>query len=135
MRPTLLSPALLRAALLSPAVLSLALLAAAAPAADRRMPAATPAGKPVSCIPLSQIRETRVRNDRTIDFVMRGRARVYRNVLPNSCPGLGFEQRFSYATSLSRLCSVDIITVLFQSPVQRGASCGLGPFQPVTLAR
>jgi hypothetical protein len=127
----------MRLLLLSPLLAPLALAAAAAPAADRRaIPAATPSGKPVRCIALSNIRETRVRNDRTIDFVMRGRQRVYRNVLPNSCPNLGFEQRFTYQTSLSQLCSVDIITVLYQSPqLTRGASCGLGEFQPVTLAR
>ena len=116
-----------------PAFLTLALLAATATAADRAPPAATPAGKPQSCIPLTQIRETRVRDDRTIDFIMRGRDQVYRNTLPNSCPSLGFEQRFSYATSLSQLCSTDIITVLYSAPIQRGASCGLGQFQPVTL--
>lgn len=118
-----------------PVLLTLALLAAAAPAADRAPPAATPTGKPEGCIPLSAIRETRVRDDHTIDFIMRGRNRVYRNTLPNSCPSLGFEQRFSYATSLSQLCSTDIITVLYSSPLQRGASCGLGSFQPVALER
>ena len=118
------------------AILILLLLAAAAPAADRRsVPPASPAGKPQTCIPLTQIRETRVRDDRTIDFIMRGRDRVFRNTLPNACSGLGFEQRFSYATSLSQLCSVDIITVLYNAPVMRGASCGLGQFQPVTLQR
>ena len=66
---------------------------------------------------------------------MHGRNRVYRNILPNSCPSLGFEQRFSYVTSLSELCSTDIITVLYTSPVMRGASCGLGQFQPVTLSK
>lgn len=116
-------------------VLSVALLAAAAPGADRRIPAATPAGAPESCIRLIDIRETRVRDDRTIDFIMRGRDRVYRNTLPHACPSLGFEQRFSYATSLSQLCSADIITVLYVGPLMRGASCGLGEFQPVTLAR
>jgi len=96
---------------------------------------ARPAGAPVTCIPLQQIDRTEVRDDRTIDFVLRGR-QVYRNVLPAACPELGFEQRFSYATSLSQLCSLDIITVLRQiGGVSRGASCGLGTFQPVTLAR
>ena len=117
-------------------LLGLALLAAAAPAADRRQPPeATPTGKPVSCIPLTQIRETQVRDDSTIDFIMHGRNQVYRNTLPNSCPSLGFEQRFSYATSLSQLCSTDIITVLYTAPIMRGASCGLGQFQPVTLSK
>jgi hypothetical protein len=37
---------------------------------------------------------------------------------------------------LSRLCSVDIITVLHSGGGgQRGASCGLGAFQPVELPR
>ena len=74
-------------------------------------------------------------SDRVIDFVMRGGARgrrVYRNTLPSDCPGLGFERRISYTTSLSQLCSADLITVFTTAPVQRGATCGLGPFQPVT---
>ena len=109
------------------------LLATGAGARDKT-PVAIPAGAPVSCIPLVGIDHTRVRDDSTIDFFMRGRT-VYRNTLPNSCPELGFEQAFSYKTSLSQLCNVDIISVLRQSsPLQRGASCGLGQFQPVTLA-
>jgi len=92
-----------------------------------------PDGPAVTCIPLRSIRSTRVRDDRTIDFYMGGN-KVYRNTLPYSCPGLGFEERFGYATSLSQLCSVDIITVLRTSPVPQGASCGLGKFQPVTGA-
>ena len=116
--------------------LALLILAAATPglARDTRQPPeATPAGKPVGCIRLTDIRESRVRNDQVIDFVGRS-GRVYRNTLPQSCPGLGFERRFSYRTSLSQLCSVDIITVLQGPGVQPGASCGLGQFQPVTLA-
>ena len=118
----------MRALLLLPVLLALT-------AADRaRVPVATPAGPPVSCIPIAQIAEPRVRDDRTIDWIMRGRA-VYRTVLDAPCPELGFEQRFVYETSLSQLCSTDIITVLHETPVMRGASCGLAPFQPVTLAR
>jgi len=115
--------------------IALALLATTATAADRRAPpVATAIGEPVACIPLTRIRQTLVRDDRTIDWVLTGR-KTYRTVLRDSCPGLGFEQRFSYQTSLSQLCSTDIITVLYQTGPQRGASCGLAPFQPVTLAR
>jgi hypothetical protein len=89
-------------------------------------------GEPVDCVQLVSIDHTRVRDDRTIDFYMRGR-QVYRNTLPQSCPGLGFEESFSYKTSLSRLCSVDIITVLHHDRI-RGASCGLGQFQPIALS-
>ena len=119
-------------------LIPIALLAAvtvtgAADARTRGVPPVTPAGKPESCIPLTSIRETRVRDDQTIDFYMRG-GKVYRNVLPGTCPQLGFEERFSYATSLSQLCSTDIITVLQSPGITRGASCGLGEFQPVTGA-
>ena len=100
----------------------------------RRIPAATPAGKAVSCISLPRIQASHVRSDNVIDFEMNG-GKVYRNTLPQSCPDLGFEEHFSYETSLSELCSTDIITVFTTSPAMRGASCGLGQFQPVTLAR
>ena len=110
----------------------LALIAAIAPAAARA-PVATPVGEPRSCIPLAQIRQTIVRDDRTIDFLTTGR-RVYRNTLPQDCPQLGFERRFAYVTSLGQLCSADTITVLFDAPLMRGPRCGLGTFQQVTLA-
>ena len=99
------------------------------------VPIATPAGAPVSCIPLTQIQESRVRDDWTIDFRVSGTKR-YRNTLPNRCNSLGFEKAFSYQTSLSQLCNVDIITVIETGGGggPRG-SCGLGQFQPVTLAK
>ena len=118
-------------------LLLLALLAAApGTARDRdRVPVATPAGKAESCIPLRSIRQSHVRSDSVIDFEVNG-GKVYRNVLPNGCPGLGFNESFAYQTSLSQLCSTDIITVLQQGGgIQRGASCGLGQFQPVVLAK
>lgn len=92
-------------------------------------------GKALDCVPLTSIRSTNVRDDRTIDFIMNGN-KIYRNTLPNSCPSLGFEKRFSYRPSLSQLCSVDIITVLWNNGpgLQPGASCGLGKFQPMQKA-
>ena len=46
---------------------------------------------------------------------------------------LGFEQAFSYRTSITQLCSVDIITVIDRgAPGIAGPSCGLGQFQEVT---
>ena len=115
--------------------LAAALLAGPAVARDvNRVAAAKSDGPAVSCIPLTGIRASHVRSDEVIDFEMAG-GKVYRNTLPSSCPSLGFEERFSYETSLSQLCSTDIITVLYSTPLSRGASCGLGAFQPVTLAR
>jgi len=100
------------------------------------VPAATPTGPAVSCIPLAQIRESRVRDDWTIDFRMNGN-QWYRNTLPNRCSSLGFQRAFSYSTSLSQLCNVDIITVFNNGGGPQGpmGSCGLGQFQPVTLAK
>lgn len=101
-----------------------------------RVPAAEVTGEAVSCINLSQIRSSQVRDDRTIDFLMNG-GKVYRNDLPYQCGSLGFERAFTYSTSLTQLCNVDIITVLqnFGGTLNRGASCGLGLFTPVKLVK
>jgi hypothetical protein len=121
-----------------PLIATLAIAALAGPAPARPLKPdqeakIQPAGPPVSCVPIHSIRETRVRDDRTIDFYMVG-GKVYRNTLPDSCPELGFEERFGYETSIDQLCNVDIIHVLHDSPPMRGASCGLGQFQPITGA-
>jgi len=111
----------------TPAVL-LALIAAPVLARDTPVPPVTPVGEAVPCVSIVGLR-SEVRSDRVIDFTA-GR-RAWRNTLPASCPALGFERRFSYATSLSQLCSSDIITVLQGPGIQPGASCGLGKFQPI----
>ncbi|MDT7934197.1 MAG: hypothetical protein RQ833_06295 [Sphingomonadaceae bacterium] len=106
------------------------LTAAATPAAAPATPVAAPAAQ--NCIGLRQIRESRVRSDSVIDFVMLDGS-ILRSTLPNACPQLGFERAFTYATSLSQLCSTDIITVIVQGGgVRRGASCGLGQFVPIS---
>jgi hypothetical protein len=95
------------------------------------VPPAKVTGADQNCVLIQNIRETRVRDDKTIDFYMRG-GKVFRNTLPNSCPQLGFERAFSYSTSISQLCNVDIITVFINSGgIRRGASCGLGKFTPI----
>jgi hypothetical protein len=100
-------------------------------------PAATAAvGKTVSCVQLNRIDSTQVLDDKTIIFRMRGNnPRYYKNTLPYKCSSLGFEKAFSYKTSTSQLCSVDIITVLqnYGGGLQPGVSCGLGKFEPYTL--
>ena len=120
-----------------PLILAAAVLAVAAPALARdrdAVPEATPTGPARSCVSIVQLQQSLVRSDRVIDFDVGG-GRYYRNTLPNDCPGLNSERRFAYQTSLSQLCSTDIITVFSTSPPMRGASCGLGEFQPVTIAR
>jgi hypothetical protein len=94
-------------------------------------PAAVAAGEAVDCIPTANIGNTRVHDDRTIDFVMRD-GTVYRNTLPVQCNPLGFEKRFAYRTTSARLCSSDTITVL-QSGGVGAPTCGLGEFVPVNL--
>ncbi len=125
-----------------PALPLLALIALAlASCAERRTTTAAappPPASPVkaaaaqSCVNLRQIRESLVRSDKLIDFVLID-GKVLRNRLSYACPQLGFERSFTYATSLNQLCSVDIITVLIQGGgPSRGASCGLGEFTPIS---
>ena len=115
------------------AVLAAVALAGPSAARDDGIPAATPVGAPQACISRSRISQSLVRSDSVIDFVMLDR-KVYRVTLPQACPELGYEERFGYALSIDRLCSTDIITVLRNSPLGRGASCSLAPFQQVMLA-
>jgi hypothetical protein len=100
--------------------------------APTRAPAARVIGEAVSCIDTARIRESRVHDDYTIDYRMVG-GETYRNTLPGRCAGLGFDRAFAYTTSVPRLCSSDIITVL-HTDGGRGGSCGLGPFVPVELS-
>lgn len=95
------------------------------------IPAATNVGKPVSCISLSDISETRIRSDKVIDFVMLGRNKVYRNELPYECPSLKFEERYLHRAFSNEMCSLDTITVLHSPGLWHGATCGLGQFQPI----
>jgi hypothetical protein len=106
---------------------------ASSASAGRTPPAAAEAGPAVNCVQTSLIEDTRVWNDEVIDFRMRNGV-TYRNTLPNRCPTLGYQARFAYRTSTGQLCRQDTITVL-QSGSLPGPTCGLGPFQPVTIAR
>jgi hypothetical protein len=86
------------------------------------------------CVSLSGIRNTRIVDDQTIIFYMRGGS-IYINRLPRRCNGLKRGDGYSYATSLTRLCNTDIIRVLqrFGGAIPRPTtSCGLGFFQPTT---
>ena len=93
-------------------------------------PTAHPIGAALRCLSTTQISDTDVRDDRTIDFRVIG-GRTYRNTLPYPCPDLGFERSFGYKLSTPMLCSSDSITVLHSG--SRGPSCGLGEFVPVAL--
>lgn len=99
-------------------------------------PAAEAVGPAQTCLQITQYSSTRIRDDRTIDFIGSG-DRVWRVTLPNRCPGLRSADSFTFATSLTQLCSTDIIYPLlrFGNDLQRGAGCGMGQFVPVKLAR
>lgn len=114
---------------LAPIIAALTLTAAA----DRPIPAASPAGPPELCLSRHRIQNTIVRSDRVIDFVLFG-GKVYRVTLPRDCPDLGYQRGFAYASTADQLCASDLITVVNTGPVPAGARCALAPFQPVTLA-
>ena len=106
----------------------------------REMPPASPAaevvGKAQDCLPLTQFSNTRIRDDRTIDFFAGAGSRVWRVTLPHRCNGLKSADAFTYETSLTQLCRNDIIYPLRRlgSDLERGAGCGMGEFVPVRLA-
>lgn len=86
-------------------------------------------GKVKHCISLNRIDRTKVLDDKTILFKMRGR-KHFVNRMKHSCPSLKREERFMYKTSIGQLCSIDIITVL-DSFGRAWASCGLGDFEEI----
>lgn len=118
--------------LLVPTLAALTVGATAGISAKKEAVPVRAVGEPVRCVSLTNIRSTKVIDNSTIDFKMAG-GKTYRNSLPYSCPGLKFEDRFSYKTSQSQLCNVDIVRVLhnYGGQLTEGAGCGLGKFQPV----
>jgi len=90
---------------------------------------------PLDCITVSRIDQTDAIDDQNIIFRMRGK-QVYRNTLPRTCPGLQRENRIAYQSSTSRLCNVDMITVLedFGVGFRPGFTCRLGKFVPLSEA-
>ena len=99
-------------------------------------PAAKIVGKPQSCVSLTQLRETRIRDDWTIDFIGNG-DKAWRNTLTSRCSGLKMNDAITYETSLSQLCNTDIVYVLARigGDLRRGAACSLGQFVPVKLEK
>lgn len=89
--------------------------------------------EPVNCIIPSRIDRTKIIDERTVLFYMRG-GDVYRNRLAYACRQLVKEKRFSYELVTNRLCSVDTIFVLeyWGTELRPGVPCGLGVFYPIT---
>ncbi len=85
------------------------------------------------CIDTRRLSNTQIIDKQNILFHMRDRT-IFHNELPRSCPGLRPGKTISYRTSIGRLCSNDLITLLdnFGMGLSRGPSCGLGKFRPIS---
>jgi hypothetical protein len=85
------------------------------------------------CVRINDIEQIQIVDADTLVFRMRGGA-VYRNELPHRCPGLRPDDTLMYRSSVGRLCSIDMVTVLedWGFGYAPGASCGLGMFEPIT---
>ncbi|MBV1900139.1 MAG: hypothetical protein KUG56_00555 [Kordiimonadaceae bacterium] len=84
-------------------------------------------GTAKKCVSLRFLRDSNVIDNQTIFFEGPGK-KAYLNRLPRACSRLAAEKRFSYRTSLSQLCSTDVITVL-DSFGRSWGRCGLGEFE------
>jgi len=82
------------------------------------------------CLSTRSMQNTYVLNDNNILFV-RSKKRMYLNVLPSRCPGLGTYGSFSYSTTTGSLCSSDPIRVTDRSGHDNQV-CRLGEFRKVT---
>lgn len=82
--------------------------------------------KTKKCVNTRRIQSTQVLSDQMILFRMRG-SPDYVMKLERKCPGLFFENRFSYRLHTTQLCGLDIITVLDSFGRSR-VSCGLDDF-------
>lgn len=78
-------------------------------------------GEVDQCVPLTRIKRTTAVDNQTIVVELRGSDGWRKMETASRCPGLKFENSFSYATSLTQLCKGDIITVLGGT----GSKCGL----------
>ena len=106
------------------AVAALPIAAPSARAQDERSLDRTP----VACINVSRLQRMQIVDDRTILFYLPGN-RVYRNSLHQRCPQLDPTDSIGYAITssrLARLCEIDVIDT------EDGATCQLGPFEPIT---
>jgi hypothetical protein len=90
-------------------------------------------GPPVSCISTIQLHTIRVIDDQTIDFEMSGR-RAFRKSVPFPCSGLSFNRSIRHNSQTSQLCSFNTFTVNSAGSGVCGASCRLGPIQPLKRA-
>ncbi len=89
--------------------------------------------KAVRCIDLKRIKTSEILGSQHIVFEMSNRER-YMSTLSHPCPGMRPNTPYLLRPSTGRLCDLDIITMLNSTGFgfMPGASCGLGPFEPVS---
>ncbi len=80
------------------------------------------AGETQMCVPLQQIDDRRVIDDKTILLKMVVGPSYKRIDLARPCSGLKSAGGFSSATSISQLCKQDILRVI-QEPLSMGSQC------------
>lgn len=86
-------------------------------------------GEEKMCLDTVRIKESRILDDQTILFEMRGSA-FYINRLPVPCHGLRIGGGFSYSSSIAKLCSQDSIKVISRGS-EPTTTCMLGDFVKV----
>jgi hypothetical protein len=81
------------------------------------------------CLLLRTIDHTESVGDRDILFYLKDRA-VYRNELPQACPGLRTGRPFTYRVVTDQLCDTDTVTLLEEQPggLFPTETCALGKF-------
>lgn len=111
------------------------MLAALVPAFALAEPATTET-KTVHCLPLNQIRQMTIVDDKNLVFEMPNH-KYYQNTLRHTCGGLARNGTIMYSVTQNQLCDLDIITVL--DPIGNGfiagPSCGLGQFKQIPEAQ
>jgi hypothetical protein len=82
------------------------------------------------CLRLATIDHTESVSDRDILFYLKNRT-IYRNALPQACPGLKSGRPFTYRVVTEQLCDTDTITLLEDQPggLFPTETCGLGKFE------
>lgn len=93
-----------------------------------------PAGPPVQCVSMRDLRGNRSAGEGAIVFSGTG-GRLWVNRPAAGCPDLGFSRALRTRTTGTRLCRGDIATVF--DPVARTefGGCGLGDFEPYRRVR
>ena len=87
-------------------------------------------GDVVTCLPLTQVRDSDPVDDNAILFELRN-GDMYLNELRGQCIGLMRNDRYSYKTTQNQICSGDILTVANPVGTPVG-SCGLGAFEALS---